>query len=145
MVFPSAKTAPRIPCSVAPTLRLGKHTTVPVSLLQKALIFSGSSCILAPSFFSTKRCRSTGLFPITQPPGYPRLPFPRRARMAPRRITEERILPVYSEGISQESALVQSMYRSWPFHQVTAPSLCKISSMQNTSAILGQPFSTLIP
>ena len=86
-----------------------------------------------------------GLFPMMHPPGYPMVPAPFRPSNAPRRITDDRILHVWIPGISVPSALVQSRYRSWSFHQVTAPRLCRISSIQNTSDIFGQASSTLTP
>src|SRR5699024_5930053 len=107
-VSPSDRTDNSTACSVAPTLFFGKTTVPPAGLKRRAVIPFSFSCTDTPRHLNAKTWISTGLFPITHPPGYPTVPLPLLPSIAPRRITEERIRPVLSPQISVPSARVQS-------------------------------------
>ncbi len=121
-VSPSASTAPKMPCWVAPTLLFEKRNQCPLQMrcfCHQNSLFLCDHCAKLPKH---KKMHINRSFPDHAPTWIAKLPFPFLARSAPRRITEDRILPVNSKGTDHLPAFSQSIYRSWSSHQVTAPS-----------------------
>ena len=77
--------------SVAPTLGKERVISHPCGFSHQAVICPPSSWMATPSFRKAARCRSMGRGPSSQPPGKVMRALPHRARIGPRKITEERI------------------------------------------------------
>ena len=61
---------------MAPTEILGKEIVAPFNpFFASAIMYPFFILIFAPSFFSAKRCKLTGLVPIAHPPGSEILAF----------------------------------------------------------------------
>ena len=91
VVFPSARTVARIIFSVAPTLGKSRSIFAPFILSQLHLINPYSSSIFMPNFLKAFKCKSIGLAPISQPPGYEKLASLNLPIKAPARITVDLI------------------------------------------------------
>ena len=86
-----------------------------------------------------------GLAPMTQPPGKGSTPSPNLPRRLPRRTIEDRIFFPSSLSATQLLSSLAQISRVPPCQQVLAPRSRSICSIRKTSAILGQPFNTVVP
>ena len=93
--------------SVAPTLGRAKITSRPFSAPRQYRRPPRSS-ISPPRARMALRCRSMGRGPSSHPPGNERSASPIRPRMAPRKMTEERISRIRAWGTSQRAGAVAS-------------------------------------
>jgi len=103
------------------------------------------SSISAPSARRPERCRSMGRGPNSQPPGLVRLASPHRARIAPRKITEDRISRISASGTSQPVIPAVSTSNTSPRHPALQPKACRIRMDASTSRRRGQRRSTTLP
>ena len=79
--------------------------------------------ISAPSARRPERCRSMGRGPSSQPPGLVRPASPHRARIAPRKITEDRISRISASGTSQPVIPAVSTSNTSPATRPCSPRL----------------------
>ena len=109
IVVPSAKHAANIMFSVAPTLGKSKCICVPSIFSALQIISPYSSFIFIPNFSNPFKCRSIGLEPISQPPGYEKLALLYFPIIAPANITEDLIFLIKFSGISYVFILLVSI------------------------------------
>ena len=107
------------------------------------------SCTSAPSARSASRCRSTGRGPSSQPPGMDSRASPKRARIAPRKITDERSSRMSVCGMKLRLMPRESMQTTSPSRSAVQPRCRRMRSVVSTSRSSGtlnssvsQPVST---
>ena len=144
-VTPSAPQAASIRFSVAPTEGNPSTISRPVSFAALQCRVPPVSSISAPSARRPERCRSMGRGPNSQPPGLVRLASPHRARIAPRKITEDRISRISASGTSQPDIPAVSTSNTSPRHPALQPKACRIRMDASTSRRRGQRRSTTLP
>ena len=86
-----------------------------------------------------------GRGPSSQPPGLLRDACPHRARIAPRKMTEERISRISVSGIPQPDIPEVSTVRVSPCHSARHPSACKMRMDASTSRRWGHRRSSTVP
>ena len=124
--------------SVAPTLGRDKLICRPCSGPHSQVISPPSSWMCTPSLLSASKCRSMGRGPNSQPPGYVMRALPQRARIGPRKMTEERISRIRSSGISHRSILAESTTMVPPLYSTRQPKCRKMAMAEWTSFRSGQ-------
>ena len=107
-VLPSANTALRSTCSVAPTLGNGRRSSQPTSPSVVRRRPPSSWWIWAPSCSSTMRCQLTWRPPMSSPPRPGMRASPVRCRRGPHRRIGMRLLPLNSSSRSAESGVTSS-------------------------------------
>ena len=113
-VVPEAAQAARMAFSVAPTLGVRRNISAPCRTAPRHRRRPLFSSISAPMARSAYRCRSIGRGPRSQPPGCEHTASPQRPKIAPKNITDERMRPISSSGISQPVIWRVSTTKSGP-------------------------------
>ena len=129
--------------SVAPTLGNGRTIGAPRSAPALQTMSPPRSVTRAPSVRSASRCRSTGRGPSSQPPGSERLASPQRARIAPRKMTDERSSRMSVCGTSQRQMSRLSIYTCVPVRSAVQPRCRRMRSVASTSRRSGTPSSSV--
>ena len=123
--------------------------TVDSSSATKALIIEGNAKDNAMYANSTARnpdkCRSIGRGPSSHPPGSPQETLPQRARIAPEKITDERISRINASGMVHSCTEEASAIRKSPSRSARHPSACRIRMDVSTSSRCGQKRSRTVP
>ena len=146
-VVPSAPQAQSIAFSVAPTLGSARLYSHPRSLPPGMAQWRAppSSRMSAPKARIAERWRSMGRGPNSHPPGILNSAAPVRAKMAPRKITEERISRISSSGTSLPVTTEASTVTVAPSRVTLHPRCSKIAREARTSERSGQLCITLVP
>ena len=144
-VTPGQAVAVRMVFSVAPTLGKLRMMSPPRRSRASHRISPPCSRMETPSFRREERCRSMGRWPISQPPGRLSRARPHRARIGPRKITEERISRMSSWGTSHRSTTEESTNMVSPSRLTLQPRCCRIWMAERTSRRSGQLCNRLRP
>ena len=103
------------------------------------------SSTLPPRARMAARCRSMGRGPSSQPPGAHSRACPIRPRMAPRKMTEERISRIRASGTSQRLGAEASTTTPSPCHSALQPRWRRMAREASTSERRGQFWITQAP
>ena len=131
--------------SVAPTLGKSKCICVPSIFSALQIISPYSSFIFIPNFSNPFKCRSIGLEPISQPPGYEKLALLYFPIIAPANITEDLIFLIKFSGISYVFILLVSIIILLFFLVTFPPMSLIISNIVCTSWIFGTLYNVIFP
>ena len=104
-----------------------------------------SSRISAPRARMAAKCRSMGLGPSSHPPGMLSAAEPVRARIAPRKMTEDRISRIRASGTSFWVSSEASTVMVSPVRDTLHPRCSRIEMEARTSERSGQLWTTLTP
>ena len=99
----------------------------------------------APSARSASKCRFTGRGPSSHPPGMDRLAVPKRARIAPRKMTDERSSRMSACGIKSQCIPRESMRTVSPSRTAVQPRCRRMRSVIVTSRRSGTLCRTVSP
>ena len=132
-VSPAAAQAASMAFSVAPTLGNGSRMRRPFRSCAQQTMSPPRSVTSAPSARSASRCRFTGRGPSSHPPGMDRLAVPKRVRIAPRKMTEERSSRMRSCGMKSRFMPRESMRTVSPSRSAVQPRWRRMRSVIVTS------------
>ena len=144
VVSPWALTAASMAFSVAPTLGRERTMSAPRSLPEQRRPPSASSTA-PPRARMADRWRSMGRGPSSHPPGAHSCACPMRPRMAPRKITEERISRMRASGTSHPVGAEASTTTASPCRSARQPRRRRMSREARTSDSSGQLWMTHSP
>ena len=99
----------------------------------------------APSARSASKCRFTGRGPSSHPPGMDRRAVPKRARIAPRKMTDERSSRMSACGMKSQCIPRESMRTVSPSRTAVQPRCCRMRSVVVTSRRSGTLCRTVSP
>ena len=145
-VTPSAPQAHSMAFSVAPTLGMEKVISQPARP-PAAEQWSSPPCsrTSAPRDRMAARWRSMGLGPSSHPPGKDMIASPSLARMAPRKMTDERISRIRASGTSRPVRAEASTVTVSPARSTRHPRCSRMAMEARTSERSGQLCTTLSP
>ena len=131
--------------SVAPTLGKSKSILAPIILSHLHTINPAFSVIFTPNFSKLFKWRSIGLAPMSHPPGYENLTSLNLPKIAPAKITVERIWCIKCSGISF-LVIFFELTSTFPLFFFTLhPKNFKISCVILVSLISGTLYNFVVP